>query len=166
MVPAPNDPSAHWLNRGVDLTWHDLHQRDLSIRDLHDVLALRNRVFVVEQDCAYQDIDGQDLAGDNRHLLARADGGMVGYARLLAPQDGRPVRIGRLIVGEQVRGQRLGRRLMQAALASCREHWPDAGVELAAQAHLQPFYASLGFVPISEVYDEDGIPHLDMRLKD
>jgi ElaA protein len=54
--------------------------------------------------------------------------------------------------------------LMEAALASCAEHWPDAPVELAAQAHLQEFYGSLGFAPVSDVYDEDGIPHVDMRL--
>lgn len=147
----------------MDLTWHDLHQRDLTTRDLYDVLALRNRVFVVEQDCAYQDIDGLDLAGDNRHLLVRlAD--LVGYARLLAPPADGPARIGRVIVGEQARGRQLGRRLMEAALASCHEHWPGARVELAAQAHLRGFYASLGFLAIGEVYDEDGIPHLDMRL--
>jgi ElaA protein len=148
----------------VDLTWHDLHQRDLTTRDLYDVLALRNRVFVVEQQCAYQDVDGLDLVGDNRHLLTRLADDIVGYARLLAPLDDGPSRIGRVIVGEQARGRKLGRRLMEAALVSCREHWPDAGVELAAQAHLRAFYASLGFAPISEVYDEDGIPHVDMRL--
>lgn len=147
----------------MDLTWHDLHQRDLTIPDLYDVLALRNRVFVVEQACAYQDIDGLDLAGDNRHLIART-GVVVGYARLLAPEGGGPTRIGRVIVSDRARGRQLGRRLMETALASCHEHWPDAGVELAAQAHLQGFYVSLGFVPISEVYDDEGIPHLDMRL--
>ena len=168
----------------MDLTWHDLHHTDLTVADLHDVLALRNRVFVVEQECAYQDVDGLDLVRDTRHLLARAgsrrptprgggsgagsdgeaDGAIVGYARLLAPYDGRPARIGRVIVTAEARGQRLGVRLMERALASCAEHWPGAGVEISAQAHLVDFYTALGFVVTSEVYDEDGIPHQDMRL--
>ncbi len=168
----------------MDLTWHDLHHTDLTVADLHDVLALRNRVFVVEQECAYQDVDGLDLVRDTRHLLARAgftapdasgagsgagsdseaDGAIVGYARLLAPYDGRPARIGRVIVTAEARGQRLGVRLMERALASCAEHWPGAGVEISAQAHLVDFYAALGFVVTSEVYDDDGIPHQDMRL--
>jgi len=149
----------------VDLTWHDLHHTDLTVADLHDVLALRNRVFVVEQECAYQDVDGLDLVRDTRHLLARGgDGAIVGYARLLAPYDGRPARIGRVIVTAEARGRRLGVRLMERALASCAEHWPGAGVEISAQPHLIDFYTALGFVPTSEVYDEDGIPHLDMRL--
>jgi ElaA protein len=149
----------------VDLTWHDLHHGDLAVADLHDVLALRNRVFVVEQACAYQDVDGLDLVRDTRHLLARSPhGGIVGYARLLAPYDGRPARIGRVVVTAEARGQRLGVRLMERALASCARHWPGAGVEISAQAHLVDFYAALGFVVTSEVYDEDGIPHQDMRL--
>ena len=64
----------------------------------------------------------------------------------------------------EARGQRLGRQLMERALASCAEHWPDAGVEISAQAHLVDFYNDLGFVATSEVYDDDGIPHVDMRL--
>ena len=149
----------------MDLTWNDLHHTDLTVADLHDVLALRNRVFVVEQECAYQDVDGLDLVRDTRHLLARGPGdAIVGYARLLAPYDGRPARIGRVIVTAEARGQRLGVRLMERALASCAEHWPDAGVELSAQAHLVAFYASLGFVVVGDVYDEDGIPHQDMHL--
>ena len=148
----------------VELTWHDLHQRELSARVLYDVLALRNRVFVVEQQCAYLDLDGLDLAGDNRHLLARSEEHVVGYARLLAPEAAGPARIGRVIIGEQARGRQLGRRLMEHALSSCRRHWPRHQVELAAQAHLQDFYASLGFVAVGAVYDEDGIPHRDMRL--
>ena len=69
-----------------------------------------------------------------------------------------------MIVTAEARGQRLGVRLMERALASCAEHWPGAGVDISAQAHLVAFYASLGFVVTGEVYDEDGIPHQDMHL--
>jgi ElaA protein len=148
----------------MDLTWADLHHSALSARQLHDLLALRNKVFVVEQQCSYQDIDGRDLAGDNRHVLGTARGRLVCYARILAP-DARndAVRIGRIAVSKPARGQALGRKLVQRTLAAVDEHWPDALVELAAQAHLQAFYGELGFVPTSEVYDDDGIPHIDMR---
>ena len=91
----------------------------------------------------------------------------VAYARLLAPasdQADAPARIGRVIVAPESRGRALGRRLMEDALTACAAHWPDAGVQLAAQAHLRDFYVSLGFEAISDVYDDDGIPHVDMRL--
>jgi ElaA protein len=148
----------------VDLTWHDLGAADLTVEGLYDVLALRNRVFVVEQECCYQDVDGLDLVDGTRHLLARDGAAVVGYARLLAPYGDGPARIGRVIVTAEARGQALGRRLMERALAACAGHWPDAGVQLSAQAHLRDFYASLGFEATSEVYDEDGIAHVDMRL--
>jgi ElaA protein len=148
-----------------DLTWHDLHHAELGVTDLYAVLALRNRVFVVEQACCYQDVDGLDLVDGTRHLLVKGDGGrLVAYARLLAPAGDGPARIGRVIVSDEARGRALGRRLMEAALGSCEEHWPGAGVQVSAQAHLHAFYASLGFAAVGDVYDDDGIPHLDMRL--
>jgi ElaA protein len=148
----------------MDLTWADLHHSALSVRQIHDILALRNRVFVVEQTCCYQDIDGRDLAGDNRHVLGTTRGRLICYARILAP-DSRTdaVRIGRVAVSKPARGNSLGRQLMTRTLAAVDEHWPDALVELSAQAHLQAFYGGLGFSPTSEVYDDDGIPHIDMR---
>jgi ElaA protein len=148
----------------MDLTWADLHHSGLSVKQIHDILALRNRVFVVEQQCCYQDIDGRDLSGDNRHILGTARGRLVCYARILAPDSRHDaVRIGRVAVSRPARGNALGRELMQRALDACAEHWPDALVELSAQAHLQGFYGHLGFEPTSEVYDDDGIPHIDMR---
>ena len=148
----------------MDLTWADLHHSALSARQIHDILALRNKVFVVEQQCFYQDIDGRDLAGDNRHILGTARGRLVCYARILAP-DSRTdaVRIGRVAVSRSARGQSLGRQVVERTLAACAEHWPATIIELSAQAHLEKFYAGHGFSAISEVYDEDGIPHIDMR---
>ncbi|WP_075181303.1 GNAT family N-acetyltransferase [Pantoea sp. 1.19] len=145
------------------LQWHDLHQRELSKEDLYALLALRNAVFIVEQACPYQDLDGADLAGENRHLLGRRNGELVACARLLAPDsDGAAVKIGRVVIAPRARGLGLGRQLMQQALAGCERHWPGRPVALAAQAHLQPFYAGLGFAAQSEIYLEDNIPHLDM----
>lgn len=109
----------------MDITWMDKHHRELTTTELYALLALRCAVFVVEQQCAYLDVDGDDLQGDNRHLLGMHDNQLVAYARLLAPADAAsPVKIGRVIVSDSVRGARLGKRLMAEALASCQQHWP------------------------------------------
>lgn len=149
----------------MELTWDDRSPDELTTAELHAILALRNRVFVVEQECAYQDIDGLDLDAGTRHLSAMRDGELVAYARLRAPdtRTGR-ARIGRVIVSPSVRGQQVGRQLMERALASCAAHWPAADMQVSAQTHLRDFYASLGFVAEGEEYLDDGIPHQDMAL--
>lgn len=145
------------------VTWSDLAAADLDTRILYDVLALRSAVFVVEQECAYQDLDGLDLLEGTRHLVGRG-AGIAAYARILAPDEEHPTpRIGRVIVAPDARGQQLARPLMRRALEICEEHWPGQAVELGAQAHLAGFYGSLGFEPTGAPYDEDGIPHVWMR---
>lgn len=147
------------------LIWHDWSAKDLNLYALYDILQLRNQVFVVEQQCPYQDIDGRDLADNNRHVAAYYQGKMVAYARLLAPQAGKDrVTVGRVLVAPSARGQRLGQHLMEHALLACARHWPGKSLFLSAQSHLQAFYASFGFSACSDAYDEDGIPHIDMQL--
>ncbi|MDR7343115.1 ElaA protein [Pantoea alhagi] len=147
----------------MELTWYDVHHSELNIHQLHDILALRNRVFIVEQQCAYQDIDGQDLARDNRHVFALGEGRLLACARLLTPADaGSPVKIGRVIVTSEARGLQLGYRLMEQALIGCEQYWPGHQQFLSAQAHLQGFYARIGFKPVGEIYLEDNIAHIDM----
>lgn len=144
--------------------WSDLASTEIDARTLYDVLVLRSAVFVVEQDCAYQDPDGLDLLEGTRHLTGLVEGSIAAYARILAPDEEHPTpRIGRVIVLDAVRGQQHGRRLMERALLSCEEHWPGQAVELGAQAHLAGFYGSLGFEAVSDPYDEDGILHVWMR---
>jgi len=139
------------------LSWRCARLDELDARTLYAVLRLRSEVFVVEQACVYLDPDGQDLQA--WHLLGLAeDGRLLAYARLL---DG--PKIGRVLTAPQARGQGQGRALMLEALAECARRWPGQAVSLQAQAYLQGFYASLGFAPVSAVYDEDGIPHIDMR---
>jgi ElaA protein len=147
------------------LDWSDAHHSELTASALHDILELRNRVFVVEQRCCYQDIDGLDLTQDTRHLYATRGDDLVAYARLLAPGPGDAVRIGRVIVSSSLRGQGLGQDLMTRAVAACASRWPGVPVTLAAQAHLVDFYGGLGFVAVGEPYDDDGIPHVDMVLR-
>ncbi|QDY42507.1 GNAT family N-acetyltransferase [Candidatus Pantoea soli] len=148
----------------MDMQWHDCHHSALTAQQLYTLLALRNQVFIVEQNCPYQDIDGQDLTAENRHILGYLDGKLLAYARLLTPTlEASPVSIGRVIVSEEARGLKLGYRLMEQALNSCERHWPQRAVYLSAQAHLEGFYARLGFRAVTEVYLEDNIPHLGMQ---
>ncbi|WP_034916080.1 GNAT family N-acetyltransferase [Erwinia sp. 9145] len=146
------------------LDWQDLHHSELTTQQLYQILALRNTVFIVEQICPYQDIDGADLYGENRHILALSDNKLLAYARLLAPQgEDRPAKIGRVIVSGEARGMKLGNQLMEQAVASCQDHWPQHKIFLSAQAHLQRFYGRFGFTAVSETYLEDDIPHVDMQ---
>ncbi|MBV8042944.1 GNAT family N-acetyltransferase [Pluralibacter sp.] len=145
------------------IEWHDLHHSELTVPLLYALLRLRCEVFVVEQTCPYQDVDGDDLIGENRHILGWRNGELVAYARILKSEnDIEPVVIGRVIISASARGEQLGYRLMEQTLASCRRHWPHKALYLGAQAHLQAFYTHFGFSPVTEVYDEDGIPHIGM----
>ncbi|MFU0913273.1 GNAT family N-acetyltransferase [Kluyvera intermedia] len=145
------------------IRWQDLHHSELTVPELYALLKLRSEVFVVEQTCIYLDIDGDDLVGENRHLLGWKGDELVAYARILVSDETvEPVTIGRVIVSPAVRGERLGYQLMERALDSCQQRWPDRAVYLGAQAHLRDFYAHFGFITVTDVYDEDGIPHIGM----
>ena len=134
----------------------------LTAPQLHTILQARAAVFVVEQACVYQDVDGLDAHA--WHLQLLHDGQLAAYARVVDagwkyPQPS----IGRVLTVAAYRGQGLARLLMQEAMRGTQAHYPHAGIEISAQAYLQDFYASLGFVAIGDVYDEDGIPHIGMR---
>lgn len=134
----------------------------LSARDLHDMLRLRADVFVVEQACAFAEIDGRDP--EALHLLARIPGsdGLAGTLRLFAPAAGAPASIGRVATAAWARGLGLGRTLMREGIAETRRRFGGTPVEIGAQSRLETFYASLGFVRTSADYDEDGILHCMM----
>ncbi len=126
---------------------------------VYAMCRLRQQVFVVEQECAYPDLDGRDLEVATRHVLMTDDDNeLVGYARVL--DDTRFWRIGRVVLAPEVRGRGLAESLMQTALQVC--HGRD--VVLDAQAPLAGWYASLGFEVDGEEFLEDGIPHVPMRL--
>jgi len=143
--------------------WRFARFDELSTRDLHDLLQLRSAVFVVEQACVFQDIDGADV--DGWHLLARVDGQLVACCRLLAAgiKFAEPS-IGRVVTAMPVRGTGLGRALMVEALGRAQDLWPGQPIRIGAQRHLERFYGSLGFVTDSAPYLEDGIPHVEMLL--
>jgi ElaA protein len=133
-----------------------------SADEIYSVLRLRCEVFVVEQRCAYLDIDGSDHAAE--HLLAFGpDDRLSGYLRAFAPgKFGPPARIGRIVTSPADRGTGLGYWLVQEALDFIARGFGDVPVELSAQVHLEHFYASFGFERSSETYPLDGILHCDM----
>jgi ElaA protein len=142
----------------MNLRWKDRAFDELTVAQLYAILALRQRVFVVEQTCAYLDADGHDA--ESRHVWAEDDRGAVhAYLRILpAGAKYAEVAIGRVVTSPESRGTGLGRTLMKRGI----EAVGPSPIRISAQAHLQAFYASLGFVTCSDVYDEDGIPHIEM----
>ncbi|WP_416796752.1 GNAT family N-acetyltransferase [Ciceribacter azotifigens] len=133
---------------------------ELSAVELYELLKLRVDVFVVEQACAYPELDGNDA--DCLHLRLTDGTGLIACARLWQPTPNHLPRIGRVAVSPAHRGKRLGEALMHEAITACEKAYPGEAIEISAQSHLQRFYAGFGFVPISEEYLEDGIPHVDM----
>ena len=125
---------------------------------VYGICKLRQDVFVVEQQCAYADLDGRDDEPGTRHVVLRDDTTVIGYARVL--DDGTDWRIGRVALDPSVRGRGFADVLMQTALQVC----PDRDVVLDAQVPLAGWYESLGFVASGPEFLDDGIPHLPMRL--
>jgi len=144
------------------MEWRCVRFGALGGRELHDLFELRQNVFVVEQACAYADIDGHDL--EAWHLSGRDPGQrLLAYARLLGPgtRFAEPS-IGRVVTHPLARRCGLGRALMGRALLECERHYPGHPIRISAQTYLTAFYGELGFAPAGESYDEDGIPHQDM----
>jgi ElaA protein len=147
------------------LHWHWKPFHALTLEELYQVLALRQQVFVVEQRSLYLDADGHDAQA--WHLLGVAPGEGVrpleAYLRAFAPgAKYAEASLGRVVVSPAWRGRGLGRALMREGLAWLAQHHPGAPVRLSAQLYLKRFYEELGFRGEGDVYDEDGIPHLQM----
>jgi ElaA protein len=146
------------------MQWETLPFNGLSLTWLYAVLRLRQHVFVVEQRCAYQDID--DLDQQATHMLCMRDSTLLAYQRCLPPGlSHAESSLGRIVVCEAMRGQQLGRDLVQRGIAHNLAQWPASDIRISAQAHLQPFYASLGFVAEGDEYLEDDILHRQMRYR-
>ncbi|MFK8163577.1 MAG: GNAT family N-acetyltransferase [Lewinella sp.] len=147
----------------MQLTWYQTTFSNLTTLQLYEVLRLRAKVFVVEQNCVYQDLDDKDQQAV--HLLGRAENGeLAAYSRLVDKGVSYPdyASIGRVITAPFARGKGLGRPLMQESIRALFDHFGQQSIKIGAQAHLQKYYGSLGFVGVGEVYDEDGIPHRSM----
>lgn len=145
-------------------TWSCLPFDELSGADVYDLLQLRAAVFVVEQECAYLDPDGDDR--EAWHWLYRDNERLLATQRCMPPGLSYPEysSIGRIVVDPAGRGLGLSRELVRRGIAFNFSQWPAQAIKIGAQAHLQALYESLGFVVVSDTYLEDGIPHLAMRL--
>jgi ElaA protein len=140
---------------------------DLSINELYDILRLRSEIFVVEQTCVYNDLDGLDKVAV--HQFMRKNGEIVAYSRLLKPGTRfSEYSIGRVVVKQSERGTGLGIEMMEEAKKYIVKEWGATKIKISAQSYLQRFYESLGFEIVTEMYLEDGIPHYGMlyRVKD
>lgn len=140
------------------------HFNELSNAELYDMLRLRAEIFVVEQTCIYNDLDGVDK--DAIHLVIKKENEIAGCSRLLKPGTRFPdFSIGRVVVKKNMRGTGLGIRMMEEAKKYMIEQWNAKNIKVSAQKYLQKFYEDLGFSVITEDYLEDGIPHVGMLFE-
>ena len=136
--------------------------KELSSDELYAILQLRSEVFVVEQNCPYQDIDGKDDKAI--HLLGYYNGELTAYARVFNSKDYFDhASIGRVVVKAGYRDKKWGHNLMKTAIEAVEDCFNTTTITISAQLYLQQFYESHGFVTTSEVYLEDGIPHISMQ---
>jgi len=134
---------------------------ELTNIELYQILQLRSEVFVVEQNCVFQDIDNKDQ--QSYHHLCYVDGTLAGYTRLLpAGLSYKEISIGRVVSSPAFRGIGLGKELMQKSIEACEKVFEETTIRIGAQWHLSKFYNSLGFIESGEPYDEDGIVHIEM----
>jgi ElaA protein len=135
---------------------------ELSTNELYAILQLRSEVFVVEQNCVYQDIDGKDQKAI--HVLGYSEGILVAYSRLFKPKDYfEYASIGRVIVKASHRDKKLGHELMRVSIDAITTLFQETKITISAQLYLQKFYESHGFVVVGESYLEDNIPHIEMK---
>ncbi len=148
------------------LTWQVCTFNQLSTSQLYQLLKLRVDIFVVEQNCPYAELDNKDTQEGVYHLIGYFQNEIVACARLMEPGvHYSNTSIGRVAVKASYREQGLGHNLIAEAIAQCRTIWPGSTIDIGAQQHLCHFYKKHGFIPISDMYLEDNIPHIDMRLQ-
>ena len=150
-----------------NLRWDVKSIQELSVSQFFDVLQLRVNVFVVEQQCAYPELDEHDRHAETRHLSRYdASGQLMAYARILpAGLSFSEVSLGRFVVRKDARGQGIGHQLLSEALKEIQTSWPGHAIRISAQDYLEKFYGQYGFTRVSDVYLEDGIRHVEMVKK-
>lgn len=143
----------------LEFKWSRLES--LTALELYEIIKARESVFVVEQNCPYQETD--DLDPHAWHLSALVNGELAAYARVIEPgiKNCQPS-IGRVMTLKKFRGQKVGRALMEEAIKFTELNYPGNDIKISAQVYLEKFYESLGFHASGEPYDEDGISHIDM----
>ncbi|MCL3779420.1 GNAT family N-acetyltransferase [Prolixibacteraceae bacterium JC049] len=145
------------------MEWFAKKFEELTVDELYRIIQLRINVFVVEQDCPYEDCDDKDQ--DAIHIFAKDGQQIVAYSRVLRSGTRFPEpSIGRLIAHQSVRGTGMGKQVMRKSIEHIFNVWNEPVIKISAQEYLEVFYASLGFEIVSEEYLEDGIPHMEMLL--
>lgn len=146
----------------MELRWSLKSFESLSSHELYAIIRLRNEVFVVEQNCVFQDADNKDQS--SLHLMGMdGDGNLLAYCRIVPPGISyTEASIGRVVSDASVRRQGAGKLLMQEALRICSVLYPQQVIRIGAQLYLKQFYNALGFAQTSELYLEDGIEHIEM----
>ena len=133
----------------------------LTTNELYAILQLRSEVFVVEQDCVYQDLDFKDQK--SLHVLGLKDDKIIAYTRIFKPGDYfKEASIGRVVVKESERKYGYGYDLMNTSINACQKEFNTKKITISAQVYLTKFYNNLGFKQVGEEYLEDGIPHIEM----
>ena len=141
------------------MIWEVKEWTELSTSEVENIFSLRSEVFVVEQDCIYQDIDGKDQKA--KHVLGKKENDIVAYARIFKPGDYfKEASFGRAVVKKTERGKGVGDELVK----NCLENITEEEIKISAQSYLKGFYSSHGFLAEGDEYLEDGIPHLAMFL--
>ena len=134
---------------------------ELTINDLYDLLQLRSEVFVVEQDCIYQDIDGNDK--EALHILGYVDDKLIAYTRVFKPgYYFEEASISRVVVKQTERQHKYGYDIMKASIEAIKAYYDETTIKISAQKYLKRFYNNLMFFEKGETYLEDGIPHIVM----
>lgn len=154
---------------GTDFQWHCRPWSAIDCETLYALLKVRSAVFVVEQDCVYQDLDGKDRLAlhcwlERKDQPASEGGPVLAYTRLLPAGVSYPgeVSIGRVVTASEVRRGGWGKALMKRSLDEVHAAWPDVPIRISAQSYLEAFYSGFGFVVEGPSYLEDGIPHVAM----
>ena len=146
----------------MNLEWKIKRFEALTAIELYNLLQLRSEVFVVEQNCPYQDVDNKDQIA--LHLIGEDNGETVAYARLFKPKDYfEQASIGRVVVKPSYRDKKLGHILMREAIYFMKHQFGETKITISAQLYLKKFYESHGFIQTSETYLEDDIPHIKMK---
>jgi len=145
----------------LGITWNCKRFADLDVYELYEILKLRNEVFVVEQNCVFQDADSKDPYC--YHLMGFVNNELGSYARIVPARVSYPqISIGRVITKRTYRKTGLGKALMDKAIAECDRLFGPQVIKIGAQVYLKHFYQSFGFQQSGEPYLEDGIPHIEM----
>lgn len=144
------------------MIWKIKSFEELTTAELYAILRLRSEVFIIEQNCAYQDLDNSDQQA--LHLMGMDDTGqLLAYTRIFAPGiKFTEASIGRVVTSSLARGKGAGRELMERSILELQQHYGKIPIKIGAQQYLQRFYTSLGFEQTSDMYLEDGIPHIEM----